>query len=92
MNPDTRALIKARAVSVWLKTDLEVLARRVGRKDSRPLLIGKDPLEVLRSQAESRYPAYAEADITVETGDSAHHVTVAQVIEALLAHLGEPAE
>ena len=92
MNPDTRALIKARAVSVWLKTDLEVLARRVGRKDSRPLLIGKDPLEVLRSQAESRYPAYAEADITVETGDSAHHVTVDQVIRALQAHLGEPAE
>ena len=92
MNDDTRALIKARAVSVWLKTDLEVLSRRVGRKDSRPLLAGQDPLDVLRAQAAARYPAYAEADITVETGDSAHHVTVGQVIDALLAHLGEPAE
>ena len=92
MNPDTRALIKARAVSVWLKTDLEVLARRVGRKDSRPLLIGRDPLEVLRAQAEARYPAYAEADIVVETGDAAHHVTVDQLIRALTGYLGEPAE
>jgi shikimate kinase len=77
---------------VWLKADLEVLARRVGRKDSRPLISGKDPMEVLKSQAEARYPAYAEADITVETGDTAHHIAVAQVIKALQAHLGEPAE
>ena len=92
IDPKTREMIKARAISVWLKTDLDVLARRLGRKDTRPLLIGKDPIEVLRSQAEARYPAYAQADITVETGDSAHHVTVGQVIDALLAHLGEPAE
>ena len=92
MNPETRALIKDRALSVWLKADLEVLARRIGRKDNRPLLVGKDPMDVLRAQAEARYPAYAEADIAVETGDAAHHVTVAQVIAALKSHLGEPAE
>jgi shikimate kinase len=92
MSAETRALIKERAISVWLKADLEVLARRVGRKDSRPLISGKDPMEVLKSQAEARYPAYAEADITVETGDTAHHVAVGQVIKALQTHLGEPAE
>ena len=91
MNPETRALIKSRAVSVWLKADLEILARRVGRKDSRPLLKGKDPLAVLRDQAELRYPAYAEADVIVETGDAAHHVTVDQVIRALSAYLQEQA-
>ena len=91
-NPEIRALIKAHAISVWLKTDLDILARRVSRKDTRPLLTGKDPMEVLRAQAEARYPAYAEADVTVETGDDAHHVTVGQVIRALSAHLGEPAE
>ncbi len=92
MNPETRALIKDRAISVWLKADLDVLARRIGRKDSRPLIAGKDPLEVLREQAEVRYPVYAEADITVETGDAAHHVTVGQVIRALSEHLGETTE
>ena len=89
MNEETRALIAARAISVWLKADLEVLARRIGRKDTRPLLVGKDPLEVLRAQAEARYPTYAHADITVETADAAHHVTVAEVIRALSAHLSE---
>jgi shikimate kinase len=92
MNPETRALIKSKAISVWLKADLDVLARRVSRKDNRPLLAGKNPMDVLRAQAEARYPAYAEADLTVETGDAAHHITVGQVIQALSTHLGEPAE
>jgi len=92
MNPETRALIKARAVSVWLKTDLEVLARRVSRKDSRPLLKGKDPLAVLQHLAEVRYPAYGEADLIVETGDAPHHVTVDQLIRALSAYLADQAQ
>lgn len=87
MNPQTRELIKSRAISVWLKADLDILARRVSRKDTRPLLAGKDPMDVLQAQADTRYPAYGEADIVVETGDAAHHVTVDQVIRALSAHL-----
>ena len=87
VSPETRSLIKAKAVSVWLKADLEVLARRVARKDIRPLLAGKDPLQVLKAQAEARYPTYAEADVMVETGDAAHHVTVDQIIRALTTHL-----
>jgi shikimate kinase len=87
VNPEIRELIKSRAVSVWLKADLDVLSRRVGRKDTRPLLSGKDPAQVLRALAEVRYPHYAQADITVETGDTAHHVTVEQVIGALGAFL-----
>jgi shikimate kinase len=43
MNADTRALLLERAVVVWLKADLDVLVRRVGRRDSRPLLRGKEP-------------------------------------------------
>jgi shikimate kinase len=83
MNAETRDLIKARSVSVWLKADLPVLARRVARKDNRPLLTGRDPLTVLQEQAKARYPGYTQADLTVETGDSPHQVTVDQVIRAL---------
>jgi shikimate kinase len=92
MNPDTRQLIKSRAVSVWLKTDLEILARRVSRKNTRPLLAGKDPLEVLKAQAEVRYPVYEQSDVIVETGDAPHHQSVDQVIRALCAYLAEHAE
>ncbi len=87
MQDQTRALIKSKAISVWLKADLDVLARRVSRKDTRPLLAGKDPLEVLKDQAALRYPVYGEADVIVETGDAAHHVTVDQVMQAVSAYL-----
>jgi shikimate kinase len=86
-NPEVRALIKSKAISVWLKADLDVLTRRVARKDTRPLLTGKDPRAVLQDLADARYPAYAQADVTVETGDAAHHVTVDQVMRALGAYL-----
>ena len=83
MNAETRELIKARSISVWLKADLPILAKRVARKENRPLLTGKDPMAVLTEQATVRYPAYAQADITVETGDTAHQVSVDQVMRAL---------
>ena len=83
MNAETRELIKARSISVWLKADLPILAKRVARKENRPLLTGKDPMAVLTEQAAVRYPAYAQADITVETGDTAHQVSVDQVVRAL---------
>jgi shikimate kinase len=85
MNPETRKLIKAQAVSVWLKTDLDVLAKRVSRKNTRPLIADRDPMEVLTAQAQARYPIYGEADLVVETGDAPHHTTVDQVIQALSA-------
>jgi len=86
MNPETRKLIKSNAVSVWLKTDLDVLARRVARKNTRPLIADRDPMEVLTAQAQARYPVYGEADLVVETGDAPHHTTVDQVIQALSAY------
>jgi shikimate kinase len=92
MHPETRQLIKEKAISVWLKADVEVLARRVGRKESRPLLAGKDPLTVLTAQAHDRYPAYAEADIAVETGDTPHQEAVAAIIDALGARARAQAE
>jgi shikimate kinase len=80
---ETRRLINARAISVWLKADVELLARRVARRDTRPLLAGKDPLEVLRAHALARYGCYAEAHVTVETGETAHQVAVDAIIAAL---------
>jgi len=90
IDDDTRALINERAVSVWLKADVEVLARRVARRDTRPLLVGKDPLEVLRAHAATRYDIYAQAHITVETGESAHQMAVDAIIAALASHAVAP--
>ncbi len=88
MNADTRANIKAHGISIWLKAELRVLLKRVGRRDNRPLLSASDPETVMKKLMTERYPIYAEADITVESRDVPHDVIVAAVIDALAAKLG----
>lgn len=83
LHPDTLALLKARATTVWLKADLNVVAARVQRRDTRPLLRGKDPLQALSAMAEMRYPVYATADVTVEVGLGAHAQSVEAIVKAL---------
>jgi shikimate kinase len=86
IDPETRALMKASSTTIWLKVDVDILAKRVARKDNRPLLQGKDPREVLTQLAQVRYPIYAEADITIESGDMPHTAAVNAVLNALRAH------
>ncbi len=90
MDPQTRELMKQRAVTVWLKAELDVLVRRVGRKTTRPLLVGKDARAVLQELMERRYPVYAEADITIMTDDRPATAAVDAILAALAARL-EPA-
>lgn len=83
IDPSTRALMKQRAVSVWLKAPLDVLMRRVTRRDHRPLLKQDDPKSVMARLMEQRYPIYAEADIIIETGAGPHHAAVEAILAAL---------
>jgi shikimate kinase len=87
MNPETRAAIRAKGVSVWLRATIEVLSRRVKRRNDRPLLKSVDPIETLKRLMEERYPIYAEADLTVESRDVPHEAIVEEVIETLRAYL-----
>ncbi|HXW42307.1 MAG TPA: shikimate kinase [Xanthobacteraceae bacterium] len=88
MNPDTRALIKAKGVSIWLSADFEVLLRRISkRKNERPLLQTADPAATLRALLAEREPIYAQADITVQSREVAHDSIVADLLAALLAFL-----
>ncbi|MBY0562984.1 MAG: shikimate kinase [Hyphomonadaceae bacterium] len=83
IDPETRALMKQRAISVWLKAPLDVLMRRVTRRDHRPLLKLDDPKSVMARLMEQRYPIYAEADITIETGAGPHNAAVDAILAAL---------
>ncbi len=89
MDPATRALMRERAVSVWLKADLDVLMKRVGKRGGRPLLEAEDPKAVMADLIERRYPVYAEADLVIESEDGPHEATVERLLEALAAHEAE---
>jgi shikimate kinase len=83
LNEGTRALIRERAVSIWLKAEIPVLMRRVRRKSDRPLLQGKDPETTLGKLLREREPLYAEAQIVVTSREGPHESVVDSIIEAL---------
>ncbi|MBI1385336.1 MAG: shikimate kinase [Rhizobiales bacterium] len=88
MDEETRARIREAGVSLWLKADLDVLVRRVRKRNHRPLLKDRDPRKVLAELIEVRYPVYARADITVHSRDVPHEVVVEEAIAALAMWLG----
>jgi shikimate kinase len=86
VNPKTRENVHRHGVSVWLNADLDILVQRVSRRNDRPLLKNGNPRETLERLIEQRYPCYAEADITVDTGNEPPDSTVEKVVDALNAH------
>ena len=88
INAETRGLVKASAVSVWIKADFELLFQRVQRRSNRPLLKTANPRQTLQDLIDKRYPIYAEADVTVVSKDVPQDQVATEVIEAVLAHLG----
>lgn len=83
MNAETREKIKGHGVSLWLKADLELLLKRVAKRNDRPLLQKEDPAIVMKRLIDLRYPVYAQSDITVESRDVQHGQMVNDVIKAL---------
>ena len=87
INGETRTLIKATAVSVFITADFELLFSRVSRRNNRPLLKTVNPRATLETLIETRYPIYAEADVRVESRDVPQDVVASEAIDALIAHL-----
>ena len=83
INAETRALILRDALAIWLNADPEVLANRVSRRDTRPLLRNRDPRAVLEELARVRNPLYALAPIHVTSATSPHEATVSAILKAL---------
>ncbi|HYB09903.1 MAG TPA: shikimate kinase [Alphaproteobacteria bacterium] len=91
MDPRTREKIRERGISVWLRADIELLLRRVSRRNNRPLLKHGDQRATLERLIALRYPIYAEADIAVDSLDASPDATAERVVAALRAYLASNA-
>lgn len=83
----TRELILERGIAVWLDSDVATLVERVGRKDTRPLLRGGDPKEIVAKLKAERESAYAQAPIKVMSHPGPHGDTVNRILQELAAWL-----
>lgn len=90
LNPETRDLMREKAVTIWLNADLETLWKRVSRRNHRPLLRRPDAKEVLSNLFDERRPIYELADLTVHSVDGPHSKTVISIIKALESWTPQP--
>jgi shikimate kinase len=88
INPQTRARIHEKGISVWLKAEIDVLSRRLRRRIDRPLLKTADPTATLASLLAVRNPVYGEANLVVMSRDVPHDVIVEEIVAALRSKLG----
>ncbi len=83
IDTETRALVRQKSVSVWLRAGLDLLVQRTAGRGHRPLLNQGDPREILERLMAQRYPVYAEADIVVDARDEPPEATTERVLAAL---------
>jgi shikimate kinase len=93
MREETRNRIRDKAVSLWLKADVDTIMKRVKRRADRPLLQTADPEATVSRLLEAREPVYQSADLTIASRDVPHDRIVDECIDALRARLcaGGPA-
>lgn len=82
-NQETRALILSKAIAVWIDCDIDTLVERTGRRNTRPLLRGGDPHEILSRLHRERKEFYAQAPIRINSRNGPHHDTALAIIEAV---------
>ena len=85
LSEETRELIRAQGVSVWLRASLDVLWPRVKRKTTRPLLKTPDPKGTLDRLIAERAPIYQLADVVVDADAGLSAAETAAVVHAAVA-------
>ncbi|MDR1337944.1 MAG: shikimate kinase [Rickettsiales bacterium] len=83
ITPEVRETLRSKALTIWLKAELDTLVKRTNFRDTRPQLLNADSKKILSQLIGERYKIYAEADITVETRDESLQKTLTKVIDAI---------
>ncbi|MGL6042808.1 MAG: shikimate kinase [Sandaracinobacteroides sp.] len=83
VDPETRALILAEGTAVWLDASIDTLVNRVSKRNHRPLLVGRDPRQLLGELAVAREPCYRQAQIHVVSANGPHEDTVNAILDEL---------
>ena len=82
MDPQTRALIGQKGISIWLKADIDVLLKRTKRRNDRPLV------EKIKDLLPVREPIYAQANIIIQSRDEPHDMIIDEIMGELPKRLG----
>lgn len=92
VNNEIRAILKEKAIIIWLEAPIDTILLRIGNKTNRPLLNGvkksrnllKDKRKILEQLVLKRYPIYKEADYKFSTKDESHQEIINKIIHKIL--------
>ncbi len=83
VHPQTRAILLQKGLTIWLRAEIDILAARTARRDTRPLLRDGNRIEILRKLSAERDPLYAQAHITVDSVSGPHHQVVTAILDLM---------
>ena len=89
ITPAVREMVLSRALTIWLKADLELLVKRTNFRNTRPQLLNTDSRRILAQLIDERYDIYAMADVFVETKDESLRKTLDKVLCKIENHIKE---
>ena len=83
IDPILHKFIKNNAITVWLHAQLDILAERISRRNSRPGFTPDNTFVMLREIIDQHYPIYKTADIAVES----HKQDIYRVVDNVISKL-----
>ena len=83
MDENIRSMAREKAISVWLRADIDLLVSRTSRRTHRPLLNTGNPRQILQNLIDLRYPIYELADVIVDVNDEPAAHTANRVLAAI---------
>jgi shikimate kinase len=88
VSEENAAQLKASGTVICLTAAPEVILGRVQKDETRPLLLSEDRLVRIRALLSARAAVYAKADAMIDTS----HLSVSEVVQAVLIILGEDSD
>ncbi|MDR1425830.1 MAG: AAA family ATPase [Rickettsiales bacterium] len=82
-DPDIRREIKEKTISVFVDVDLDILIKRVERRNNRPFLEGKDKARVMTDMYNEKYPIYSTTDIVINTTYLSKDATINVIMQLI---------
>ena len=77
---ETRQILKEKAITIWLNTDIEIILKRVGTKKTRPILNNGNKRVILGDLAKKRNPFYSQSDIHINSNQNNRDIILEMII------------
>jgi len=83
VDPKNLEILRSRCFLITLTADIPTILRRTGSGGDRPMLIGGDRVERIRTLLQKRAPAYSQADIVLDTSALTIEEVAKRLVELL---------